>query len=476
MHPDAQLSIDELRSRLLRPSLYGLTAFTGLGTVGTTLRVLLEPGTPGFLPFVLGGCFVGLLVALAMERASREREAARLGLTVWLIEIASHTILTGATAAGDWELMLVMEPAMLASIVGLATIFDADAIRRWTSAAAAVHVAAFGALAILAPERFEDPGSGLFISVLPAALIVILGWSVVQYRDFTVSRAGELERSIDRQLRALDGARADAEAARRASRAKSDFLTRMSHELRTPLNAVIGYTEMVAEELAEEERGDLEADLQRSLVAARHLLQILGDILDLSKLEAGQIEIRTARFELSELIDEVALVCEPIAVAHGNRLVVGTSGAVHATADRLRIGQVLTNLVGNACKFTENGEIRLTAAVTDSELRFEVSDDGIGMGDEALGHVFEPFFQVDDAPTRRRGGLGLGLPIVRALVELQGGTLRVDSEAGRGTTFTVRIPLRPVWDDEVHPDQGRSEGSAGSGGATPGNRVVPTAS
>jgi signal transduction histidine kinase len=238
-------------------------------------------------------------------------------------------------------------------------------------------------------------------------------------------------------------ARQDAEA---ASRAKSHFLANMSHELRTPLNAILGYAELLQEEAQERRVPEFLPDLERIRSAGRHLLTLINDVLDLSKIEAGKVELALAPFPVRRVLDEVVATAEPLVARKANRLELRCPqdpGTMYS--DETRIRQVLFNLVSNAAKFTERGTIGLDIrreadGGVDDWLVFAVSDTGIGMSAEQLGRLFEAFVQADGSIAAKYGGTGLGLAISRRLCRLLGGDIQVASEYGRGTTFTVRLP------------------------------------
>ena len=248
-----------------------------------------------------------------------------------------------------------------------------------------------------------------------------------------------LERKVDERTRALADARTRAEA---ADRLKSAFLATMSHELRTPLNSILGFTGIVLQGLA----GPLNDEQRRQLTmvrtSARHLLELINDVLDISKIEAGQLELRPARFELQAAVDRVVAMIAPLAEKKGLavRVVVPAEpGAAHT--DQRRVEQVLLNLLNNAVKFTEHGEVRLTLSLADGWARIEVADTGVGIRADQLSELFQPFRQLDTGLQRQHEGTGLGLAICQRLVERLGGTIGVDSEVGRGSVFWVRLPL-----------------------------------
>jgi hypothetical protein len=230
-----------------------------------------------------------------------------------------------------------------------------------------------------------------------------------------------------------------------ATRAKSDFLASMSHELRTPLNAIIGYSEMLFEDAQSAGRESEMEDLGKIQDAGKHLLGLIDNILDLSKIEAGKMTLYLETFELRPMIDSVAATIAPLAKKTGNALVVdcaGEVGSIHSDLTKMR--QILFNLLSNACKFTRNGTITLTA-LRDVDgavdwIEFQVRDTGIGMTPDQQAKVFEAFTQADASTTRTYGGTGLGLAITKTFCLLMGGDVTLTSEAGKGTTFTIRLP------------------------------------
>ena len=239
-----------------------------------------------------------------------------------------------------------------------------------------------------------------------------------------------------------------AEGERKANHAKSDFLAKMSHELRTPLNAIIGYSEMLHEEA--EDMGD-EAylpDLKKIQSAGKHLLDLINDVLDLSKIEAGRMDFYFESFDVRQMLDEVASTITPLAELNGNQLEIKCPDDVgDMISDITKVRQILFNLLSNACKFTERGAIALEVVQgtknSDDWIEFSVADSGIGMTPEQLQKVFGAFTQADSTTTRNYGGTGLGLAITKNFAEKLKGSVTVTSEPGQGSTFTVRLPIRP---------------------------------
>jgi CheY-like chemotaxis protein/anti-sigma regulatory factor (Ser/Thr protein kinase) len=237
------------------------------------------------------------------------------------------------------------------------------------------------------------------------------------------------------------------DAAESANRAKSTFLANMSHELRTPMNAIIGYSEMLAEDAGDEGHDEMVPDLEKINAAGKHLLALINDILDLSKIEAGRTELFLETFDLRQMLDEAVSTVMPLITKNENKLETDLTGDLgNVRVDLTKLRQALFNLLSNAAKFTEGGTITLGAAKEmrgDAEwLKLSVADSGIGIGADKLEAVFEEFSQADDSTTRDYGGTGLGLPISRRFCQMMGGDISVTSELGKGTIFTIEIPAR----------------------------------
>ena len=236
-------------------------------------------------------------------------------------------------------------------------------------------------------------------------------------------------------------------AAESANQAKSSFLANMSHELRTPLNAIIGYSEMLQEQAEDEGHTDYLPDLRKIHTAGHHLLSLINDVLDLSKIEAGKTTLFLEDFSIKKAVDDVLALTQPLVQKNRNRLTLTGDpdiGSMHA--DTLKLRQILFNLLGNACKFTCDGTVELHVAAHstsdgDPGIRFTVRDSGIGMTAEQVAKLFQPFSQAESSTTRKYGGTGLGLSITKSFVELMGGQVRVESEPGKGSAFIVTLPL-----------------------------------
>ncbi len=227
-----------------------------------------------------------------------------------------------------------------------------------------------------------------------------------------------------------------------ANRLKSQFLANVSHELRTPMNAIIGFTRLVMRKTEGQIPTLQHANLQKVIISAEHLLNLINGLLDLSKIEAGRMEVSAAKFDVGEVIRASLTAIEPVIKPDRVRVVADVEPTLPlVTTDRDKLKQILLNLLSNAAKFTDEGAIRVSARQIGSTLVLAVSDTGIGMPKEALGYIFEEFRQVDMSSTRRHGGTGLGLSIVRKLAHLLGGEVTVQSELGKGSTFTITLPL-----------------------------------
>jgi signal transduction histidine kinase len=285
----------------------------------------------------------------------------------------------------------------------------------------------------------------------------------------TADEVGQLTTSLNHLIQRVAEYTKELQAAvyksEAANRAKSAFLANMSHELRTPLNAIIGYSEMLQEEAIELGSDDLIPDLENIQTAGKHLLGMISDILDISKIEAGQVTIYMERIDIPDLVQDIMATTQPLIEKNHNQLKVDYEENIGVMySDLTKVRQILLNLLSNAAKFTEKGQITLSVKkeiipISNSEtldinedsplnlypssfFLFEVSDTGIGMSPEQMALIFQAFTQADISTTRKYGGTGLGLAICERLCEMLGGTISVESTVGQGSTFQVRLPER----------------------------------
>ncbi len=256
------------------------------------------------------------------------------------------------------------------------------------------------------------------------------GGTVAVYSDITELRQHNLELEEARELSEV------------ANRTKSQFLANMSHELRTPLNAIIGYSEILQEDAADGGQEQFVPDLKKIEGAGRHLLGLINDILDLSKVEAGKMEVFIEEVDLPSLLEEVGAIIRPLVAKSGNTLELRVAKDIGSMrTDRTKVKQCLLNVLSNASKFTQNGKLTLAIERTDRAMvQMTISDTGIGMTTEQLGRLFQAFSQADASTTKKFGGTGLGLAITRHFCRLLGGDISVASRVGEGSTFTIIIP------------------------------------
>ena len=271
-------------------------------------------------------------------------------------------------------------------------------------------------------------------SQIPYLLIMPFVYSVF------VKRSNEYKDRIDyvktEELKILR------EQAQNASKAKSDFLANMSHELRTPLNAILGYSEMLMEEAEDDELESYAADLAKIQSSGEHLLTLINDILDLSKIEAGKMDLHIEEFEFVKHLAQIEATAKPLVEKNSNKFILENNATFEKLKnDQTKLRQILFNMLSNAAKFTKEGSVTLSINTIEKDVRFAVTDTGIGMNEEQLGKVFDEFTQAEASTAKDYGGTGLGLPISKKMTEMMGGKMEVESEEGKGTTFSITIPV-----------------------------------
>ena len=342
---------------------------------------------------------------------------------------------------------------MVSVLLGFFYLFN----RPWSVIAMiAVNIAAFVAAYVLwgFPEivPLDQLKSVGWISILSAT--IYMAWMAIFYSSIMSTRS-DLVRESERHRLTAAQLMVTKHAADSANRSKSIFLAKMSHELRTPLNAVIGYSELLLEELDAAEAGSQKKfDLERINGAGKHLLALVNDVLDITKIESDTVELRIEKFNLPGLLSDIVATCGPLIAVKGNRLTVDCPpqvGDVENDATKLR--QVLLNLVSNSAKFTSGGAITIAARrerrADGAWVAVSVSDTGIGMSAPELARLFNDFTQASAETANKYGGSGLGLAICKRYAALMGGDIAVASDAGAGSRFTVSIPVRVAAEREA---------------------------
>ena len=420
----------EVRTRELAQSVAELTA---LGEVTRAVSSTLDLET-----------LLSTIVAKAVELSGTD------GGAIWVLDPATDELHLRATYGMSRELIA----AMSGQTAGLNTLVIGDAVR----ARAPVQI----------PDLRKEPPSPIYETVMKAGFLAVLtvplmhpdgvlGTLVIRRKEpgeFPRHTIELLQTFAAQSVLAIQNANLFAEVEEKgrqleiASRHKSQFLANMSHELRTPLNAIIGLTDMMVANAPRFGTEKALEPLRRVHRAGTHLLGLINQVLDLSKIEAGKLELSPESVSIPPLVDEVVGTARQLAEQNGNRLVVECPADLSPiTVDPMRLRQILLNLLSNACKFTKNGEVALTVAPRRVDggdvVEFAVRDTGIGMTPEQQAKLFEEFTQAESSTARRFGGTGLGLAITRKLARMMGGEVTVTSEAGKGSVFTVRLPGPP---------------------------------
>ncbi len=400
------------------------------------------------LPALIGMAFTALVwpqIAYVIAKNSRDSRRAEF-----------RNLLLDSFFVGGWTAALsfsLFPGAMMVAALNSANL-SVGGLRQ---AARGLVAIVLGMIVVGFPLGFEvHPESSL-----PTALFCIVGILTVTtifgyYGHLQTKRVrqaknvlSERNQQIEEQNRAIEQARRAAleakEAAEAANQSKSVFLANMSHELRTPLNAIIGYSEMLEEDAQASGQQEFVSDLQKIRFSGKHLLGLINDVLDLSKVEAGKMKLFLETFEVASLIEEVVATARPLVEKNGNRLDVRCAEDVgQIREDVTKVRQVLLNLLSNAAKFTEKGIVSLQVSresdVTGSWVVFRVRDTGIGMTPEQTAKLFQAFTQADGSTMRKYGGTGLGLALSRKFCVMMGGDINVESAPGKGSTFVVRLP------------------------------------
>lgn len=426
--PVAAAHVDQLRAVMLWMGLGGLAGSLSFAALLAFLHSSLRDGIPRYL-YVLGGLY--LLTGLVI-------------LSRWM-------------PLDDLFQWVLIPLYAITAIEGLRVLFVGLKERRDGARILAAGFAVFFGVLLMFAVVYGLGGELESDWPLYTGLVALaVSASVLLARSHARSSQGleDLTLHLDEQVKErtaeLEEARVAAEA---ANRTKSQFLANMSHELRTPLNAIIGYSEMLAEEAEAEGREEFVPDLEKIRTSGRHLLGLINEILDLSKIESGRMELYLEEFSVQNLVGEVATTIRPVVERKGNTLeirVKGDPGVVRA--DQVKVRQILFNLLSNAGKFTEDGTVtleveRLGAPGGEDRLSLAVHDTGIGIAPEHMNRLFQPFNQADASTTKRFGGTGLGLAITRRFVEMMGGSIDVDSTPGQGTRFQVLLPATVTTTD-----------------------------
>jgi signal transduction histidine kinase len=298
---------------------------------------------------------------------------------------------------------------------------------------------AYGFPDLLSHEQLSMVG---WISILSAT--IYMSWMAIYYANM-ISMRSDLEREAERHRETAIRLREAKDMADQANRAKSIFLAKMSHELRTPLNAVIGFSEILLDDVELEGRDSRKrTDLQRINSAGKHLLSLVADVLDLSKIESNHIDLKIEKFNLSDMVREVVATVEPMVVENKNKLIVKCSQDLGiVSTDQTKLRQAALNLLSNAAKFTRNGTVTFSIQRRKSQagdwIDIQVQDTGIGIAEADIGRLFQNFGQANRSTSSKYGGTGLGLALSQKLCALMGGGVSVKSEVGQGSCFSIRV-------------------------------------
>ena len=424
------------RLHYVRRMVIGLAAIGTLGSVSSAL-------TNNWLGATIAGGAAVVLVALLLRAMRKNAIGAishALGVTLWLGATAL-IVFSGGGVGAPAVFVYPIIPVMMAFLLG------SRAAMYWAGVTSVSLLVVLAAGDLVPPARLDIDAARMLNVATPIASIILIALTALAYEQAQNHHVANAEASRAEALEARKAAEAAMQEADVANRAKSAFLATMSHEIRTPLTAVVGVAEVL--------RGaglDARHARQLSLLegAGRTLLGLVDDILDLSRIESGQLDIESQPVDLAALVQDIGQILQTRAATRGIALHHSHEGPAMVLSDPLRLRQILLNLVGNAVKFTEDGEVALTSTVTrrteDGRLDvvLVVRDTGVGIPKDRQAAVFQPFTQAEQGTARRFGGSGLGLSIVARLVEMMGGTISLVSAPGKGTTVTVRIVLSPA--------------------------------
>jgi signal transduction histidine kinase len=395
-----------------------------------------------WLSLLLAVCAVRGMLVWAYFRRRRQPAEARQWLFYFLASAAVMGAVWGALGAGALQpiapWLMLYEGMLLMGLLGAAM------------AALYPHTPVFVAFVLPLTVPFVIRASFAPAPLRQGAVAVALSVAaaIVGARKICAATRANIRLKLEAAALAAQHQQAK-ESAEAASRTKSAFLANMSHELRTPLNAIIGYSELLREVTAEERLEHLSTDLAHIERSGKQLLALIGDVLDLAKIDAKRFDVAIEPIEVAYLLEAITASGRTLAKTRENRFTVTVAPDVDTVlADAKALRQILLNLISDACKFTDQGEVRLTVRTephrdghAPRRLCFAVSDTGLGIPRDHVPLIFDDFHMVDSSSTRRNGGTGLGLAIVRRLADLIGATLEVESELGRGSTFRVYLPM-----------------------------------
>ena len=427
---------DQMVTSLKRLCAVGL----GLSAINVMSSILMQqPGARFWADMIVAVGIVGSFIGgWLLSRQAR-------------LLLASRVVSVGVVASilvGDLWLGQITDKLWFLTIGVMLAGFGLNHRQLW--AVCALAVAGLVALVGLLPHHpLGTPCNPMQVMDVGVLMVGVSFFLSVTIRASLAEQARAVARQLEsEEQRAL--AEQAAAQAQVASDSKSMFLANVSHELRTPLNAIIGYAELIMEEAADLGVVEFDEDLSRVSAAATHLRRLIDDVLDLSRIEAGRMELELEEVALGPLLGELVQVSMPLARQRQNQLtlVLGESDQVVLRTDRTRLRQIVLNLLSNACKFTERGQVTLSAREALWRGRpgvlIEVRDTGVGMTPEELLRAFEVFVQASASTSRQHGGSGLGLPLTRRICGLLGGELDAQSEPGQGSVFRVTLPLDPA--------------------------------